>query len=78
MGQSGHGTVLAQISVEEISAADLPQHTDGAPVGKSQLEKMLSNHHWEHAAEHERTVQIVRSVLTWCFKKKIRKNKKNL
>lgn len=30
---------------------------------------MLSDCHWEHAAEREWTVQIVRSVLGWCFKK---------
>jgi len=62
--------------VENISAVNLPQHTDGASVGESQLEKVLSNCHWEHAAECEGTVQIVRSVIAWRFKKKI--NQKEL
>ena len=45
--------VFAWISVEEISAANLPHRTDGALVGDSQLEQTLSNRPWEHAAERE-------------------------
>lgn len=70
MGQSRHRAVFAWISAEEISAADLPQRTDGVLVRESQLEKTLSNCHWEHAAECEQTVQIVHTVLAWCLKKK--------
>lgn len=51
VGRSRHRVVFAWISVEEISAADMPQRTDGALVRESQLEKTLSDCHWEHAAE---------------------------
>lgn len=72
MGRSRHRVVFAWISVEEISAADMPQCTDGALVRESQLEKTLSDCHWEHAAERELTVQIVHTVLAWCLKKNLK------